>query len=1017
MFSRLKHVFSVLSLLACLGAGFALGQTSAAPAAGILRGHVADPTGAMIPGAQVTVTSVQGDVAGKATSDAAGAYAVRNLAQGSYVVQADASGFAVSVSVPTALGNGQIKTFDIKMTIGAAQQQVQVTGEDMPTVNTEAEGNSSAIVIKGSDVDALSDDPDELSNELSALAGPSAGPNGGQIYIDGFTGGQLPPKSAIREIRINQNPFSAEFDRLGYGRIEILTKPGTDSLHGRAFVMGNDDSFNTGNPFTKEIPSYYTIQGNASLSGSLSKSTSFNLNVETRNNQDASIYTANTAVLSGGVYVPTVISGGLLAPQTRIEVSPRFDFQLGQKNTLTVRYQYEHSSASGNIGSTSLPTQNSSTTQVENTIQINDSHVINDHLVNEIRIQYRRSSNTQTAVSSAPTVTVPNYFSSGGSGSQSSSGHNDHIELQDFVSMTHGTHAIKIGAWLRDNRQATSTISNFNGTFNFPSLDAYIATMNGRLKGLSVAQIAATCPTKGACTPNKLSYTSGAIAFEGNLFDMSLFFQDDWKVNRFLTLSGGLRWESQNHVADHNDFAPRVAFAYALDGHKDQKQAKTVLRGGFGFFYDRFPIQNLMNVEQYGGTAASQIQTVITGPTCFDDTSLQAALSQGCATGTTVPPAPKKYSITEDYHSPYAETAGVSVERQLFRGTALTFTYLHYFGVHQMVVRNANAFLPGTYQPGSPTLTGVRPTSYAGIIDQYFPQAVFKQNQFMLNVNSQISRRMSISGFYNYTNAKSNGGGGSNPSNSWNLSQDYGRAGFVRPQVLFLMSNYNGPWGIVFNPFLYVQAGRPYNITTTTDLTGDNFFNSRPTYASSSSNPSYVAQTSFGTLDVLPQPGETTLPMNLGTGPHAITFNLRASRTFGVGPTKESSGPAPQRGGNGGGRGGMGPGGGGPPGGGGFGGPGGGGGGFGGGGGPRGGGGVASNRKYALNFSVQALNLFNNINYGNPSGTVVPTYDPSTGTNGPGSRFGQSTQLAGGMFGSPSGAAARRIYLQAAFQF
>ena len=113
------------------------------------------------------------------------------------------------------------------MAIEAAQQSVTVT-DDSPMVNVDASGNANAIVLKGKDLDALSDDPDELSNELTALAGPSAGPNGGQIYIDGFTGGTLPPKSAIREIRINQNPFSAEFDQLGYGRIEILTKPGTD---------------------------------------------------------------------------------------------------------------------------------------------------------------------------------------------------------------------------------------------------------------------------------------------------------------------------------------------------------------------------------------------------------------------------------------------------------------------------------------------------------------------------------------------------------------------------------------------------------------------------------------------------------------------------------------------------------------------------------------------------------------------------------------------------------------------
>ena len=123
-------------------------------------------------------------------------------------------------------------------------KQVQVDSEPV-TVSTSPDNNASAIVIKGKDLDALSDDPDELSSELQALAGPAAGPNGGQIYIDGFTGGQLPPKSSIREIRINQNPFSAEFDRLGYGRIEILTKPGTDKLHGQIESRGNDSVFNS----------------------------------------------------------------------------------------------------------------------------------------------------------------------------------------------------------------------------------------------------------------------------------------------------------------------------------------------------------------------------------------------------------------------------------------------------------------------------------------------------------------------------------------------------------------------------------------------------------------------------------------------------------------------------------------------------------------------------------------------------------------------------------------------------
>ena len=117
-------------------------------------------------------------------------------------------------------------------------------------LSVEADNNATATVIKGADLEALPDDPDDLSDALQALAGAGAGPNGGQIYIDGFSGGQLPPKESIREIRINQNPFSAEYDRLGFGRIEILTKPGSDKLRGALMFMDSDGVFNSRNPFS-----------------------------------------------------------------------------------------------------------------------------------------------------------------------------------------------------------------------------------------------------------------------------------------------------------------------------------------------------------------------------------------------------------------------------------------------------------------------------------------------------------------------------------------------------------------------------------------------------------------------------------------------------------------------------------------------------------------------------------------------------------------------------------------------
>ena len=994
--------------------------TPATPAtAAALRGQITDPTGALIPGVTVTITTPAGKAVRTATSDAAGHYQVNGITPKSYIVQAAFAGFALFASQPIQLAAGQLLRVNISMALEVEQQTVVVTDES-PTVNVEASGNSSSIVIKGKDLDALSDDPDELSSELTALAGPSAGPNGGQIYIDGFTGGQLPPKSAIREIRINQNPFSSEFDKLGYGRIEILTKPGTDKLHGQFFAQGNDNAFNTGNPFTSNLPSYHSFQFNGTLNGSLSKTASFFISAEQRNNQGDSIYSLKNAPVlvsdpskvCGPPWTSACevgpLSGGIFTPQTRTNIAPRIDLQLGQKNTLTLRYQFYRNNQSGNIGTTGLllPSQATASTSIENTVQLSDSEIINDHIVNETRFQYLRDSSSTSSASTDPMLTVPGSFSGGGSSAQFSRDHTFHLELQNLTTMSVGAHAIKFGARLRDNRNASETDANFNGSFTFDTVADLVSALNG-----------------SGALPTKLGYTTGGKSATANVFDAALFVQDDWKASPFLTLSGGLRWESQNHISDHSNWAPRVAFAYALDGHKDKKQAKTVLRGGFGLFYDRFSISNELSAERFSGSPTSQKQTTITNPTntaCFNPTSMSAIITNIDANptycGTSAPSTSTIVQIEPGYHSPYIEQFGASLERQLTKTTTLTATYLHSFGVHQLVTRDSNAYKTGDYifnaPPAPPTIKASRPDPNLGIVDQYYPEAVFKQNQLIVNINAKLSPKFGLMGFYNLTAANSDGGAGSDASNSYNLSQDYGRASFVSRQMLFLMANYTGPWGIVFNPFLIAQSGKPFNIVTRNDLTGDNFLNNRPAFAEASlctASSSRYVDTSYGCFDTMPASGYTPIPVNLGNGPAAVAMNLRLSRSFGIGPKRESvnrqdnaggpppGGPPPE-----GGRGG--PGGPGGPGGGMAFGPG----SFGGGsssGHVRAGtaGAASASRKYTLTFNAQALNLFNNVNYGTPGGSVGSP------------NFNKSTSLAGGIFSTS--AASRRLFFQAVFAF
>ena len=257
----------VLGLLMMVG----VGQVLAQGATGAIAGTVTDPDGALVPAAAISVSSGSGS-AKKLVSDAAGAFTIGRLVPGRYELKVSAKGFSAATVSDVMVTGGKTTSAVVKLDISVSTD-VEVTAE-ATGVSTSPDENANALVIKGKDLDALSDDPDDLQNELTAMAGPSAGPSGAQIYIDGFTGGQLPPKSSILEIRINRNPFSAQYDKLGYGRIEIVTKPGQNKLHGSFMINGDEKALNSLNPFVKDEPSYYSTFMMGNVSGGLGKNAS-----------------------------------------------------------------------------------------------------------------------------------------------------------------------------------------------------------------------------------------------------------------------------------------------------------------------------------------------------------------------------------------------------------------------------------------------------------------------------------------------------------------------------------------------------------------------------------------------------------------------------------------------------------------------------------------------------------------------------------------------------------------------
>jgi hypothetical protein len=988
MKSRLgrKSFSGVVALLVLAFASVLHAQTNT----GTLRGQITDPSGAAIAGATILATSSSAQTV-TATSGKDGTYELKNLAPDNYSVTIGATGFSLFENDSVTITAGQIQKLDAQLAIEVQKQQVTVTDETT-TVDVNPANNASALVLKGKDLDALSDDPDELQSELQALAGPAAGPNGGQIYIDGFTGGQLPPKSSIREIRINQNPFSAEYDKLGYGRIEIFTKPGTDKFHGQLLIDGSDSSFNSRNPFSPEEPGYYTTLFSGNLSGPINKKASFFLDFERRDINNVEVV---SAIVLDPNFDPTPFSAAVPNPNTRTSFSPRLDWQLSSHNTLTLRYRLVQSNQDNQgVGQFNLSSQGSSVDNREQVFQAVDNQVVSANMVNETRFQYTRDRDNQLAQMFTPTVSVLGAFTGGGNNNGNIIENSDDYEVQNYTSIAHRKHFFKFGGRLRVYDENNNTNSNFNGTFTFGSrlfagqnltgLQAYQITEQGLANGLTIPEIQAM-----GGGPSQFFISAGNPVIALNQFDLGLYVQDDWRVLSNVTLSLGLRAETQNNIKTRGNFAPRIGIGWGIGGNKTTA-AKTVVRGGFGIFYDRFTNTYVIQAEQLNGI--NQQQYIVNNPDFYPNVPAAGTLP---SQSTSIPTIDQ---LDPNLRAPYTLQSAVSIERQVTKNATVAVTYINSIGVHQLLSRNINAPLPGTYDPSDPT-SGTRPLGILQNVNQFESAGNFRQNQLIANFNVRLNTKLSVFGFYTLSSANSNTAGASSfPANQYDLAQDYGRAAFDIRNRLFLAGTWTLPYNFRVSPFLVAASGSPFNITIGQDIYGQGVFTERPAFATSSTLPANLVVTKYGSFDLAPTVGEPLIPVNYGDGPGQFILNLRVSKTIGFGKKAEGSSAGASGGGPGGGGGGGGRGG--PPGG-----------GLGGRGLSGGGGGGnpfsmgSSNKKYSLTLAVSARNLFNNVNFGPRIGTLTSPL------------FGQSNSI-GGLFSGPTSSSAnRRIDLVATFSF
>jgi hypothetical protein len=987
-------LFLCLSIL--IPAGNA--QTAAIPS---LRGTITDPSGALVPGALVQLRGPGGEQ--RKTTGVDGQYAFPALKPGKYNVRVIAKGFTVA-------GRQDVEIYapvvlDAQLMIQGDTQVLNVEDE-ANSVTADPTSNGSALVLREKELSTLSDDPDELSQQLQAMAGPGAGPNGGQIYIDGFTGGNLPNKSSIREVRINSNPFSPEYERPGFGRIEILTKPGTDTLHGQAFGQYNKEALNSRNPLltSSKRPPYRQDMFGVNLTGPIKKGkASYGFDAMRRSTQENSFIIATTLDSS---FAPVPVNQSVLSPQSMLAISPRLDYAINANNTLVARYQYNRQSADKQgIGDFSLPSKAYDRRNTENSLQVTETAIVSPRFINETRFQFMRSDSVSTGDNTVPAITVQGAFNGGGAQIGNTGTLSDRLEVSNNSTFTRKAHTIKWGGRLRQNFLDSTSMSNFGGTYTFlggsgPVLDAnnqpiagtstqltalerYRRTLIFEQAGMTDAQIRLL--GGGA---SQFSLSAGTPLTSVSQFDAGLYVNDDWRAKPNLTFSYGLRYETQNNISDHGNFSPRVALAWGIDG-KGNKAAKTVLRAGFGIFFDRVNENVTLNALRYNGV--TQQSYFLLDPSFYPAIPSLDTLAAG--------KQPQSLQFVDSgLKAARTYQASVGVDRQVTRSVKISAVYLNGRGTNLSRSRDINAPIGRLYPFGDSQLRNL--TESSGL-----------SRTHQLQVSPSINyKRLFVFGFYALSYGRTDAEG--QAADPYNLRQEWGPSSFgdVRHRMV-IGTSLPLPWKIAISPFIMASSGAPYNITTGRDTNGDSITAERPALvalgAAQCTGRDLYYSAGFGCFNLNPAAG-TAIGRNYARGPGSFNMSMRLSRTWTIGGHGETAG----------GMGGMMMGGPGGPGGG----PGGG--GMRGGGGPPPGGGMmvaprpgmmgaaggqqASGRRYNITLSLNASNILNHVNWAAPSGDLGSPF------------FGQYRSLAGG-FG-PMGAAGsstynRKVDVQVRFAF
>lgn len=801
---------------------------------GIVQGVVEGPDGAVLATADISLTNEAGGEPLVTQSDEDGEFIFSNVPPGEYTLLAKIAGFQ-DKQLSVTVGPTPVPRLRVKLKVAEVSEKVTVSASAQPVLL--AEENNNAFQITGHLLMNMpSKDGDPLAIPSLFLDSSTIGAGGAKIVVDGVEVDNADlPASSIKDVVVNRNPFSAEFGRPGKGRLEITTKKGVHGRYrGNALVIYRTSDLYARNAFATSKPYEERKLVEGQVDGPVpfleSKSATFFVSGRYRNFDDETVVNALT---------PTgPLVSNLGTPVDATTLFGRFDMHINKLHKVTVFYRFKNKSQDNLLANNfDLPEHATNAFNHANEFRLLETGNLSANVLNQIRLGYKNETDAISSVSNQPGILVLGAFSSGGAQINQGLTQRD-ADLEDVASVSSGRHLFRFGGGIKPRFFHAFDASNFGGTFTFSSLADYENQLAGN-----------SCQTgqSGACA---LLFTqnSGTPSTSFSWTESYTFFQDDIHLRRNFALLVGMRQEFQSSMSYAQNLCPRAAFAYSLG------DARTVIRGGIGVFYDREQYTMIEQSRLYN--AISVLETVIPNPSypnpfgpaaggAILQNSIYPNLLRPNSTVVVTQTLPSVVQVQPNLRAPYLVNGSVLAERKMTsRGeNYVTLELATVRGVDLFRLRDINAPFPGTL---------VRPNPNFLNINQFESSASSRSYSASLSYRGQW-RKLQIMGKYTLARALDSASTMTSlPANNYDANADWGRSDYDRRQQLNVIGTYVLPRGFISSFVFNAWSGLPYNITTGHDDNGDTVANDRP----------------------------AGLWRNAGRGPGYLNLDLRLSRKY-----------------------------------------------------------------------------------------------------------------------------------------